>query len=52
MKKLMLVDGNSLVFRAYYATAYTGNLMTNSNGIPTNALFGFISMIDKGRELI
>ena len=47
MKKLILVDGNNLIFRSYYATAYNGNLMKNSKGFPTNALFGFISMINK-----
>ena len=25
MKKIVLVDGNNLLFRSYYATAYTGN---------------------------
>ena len=33
MKKIILVDGNNLLFRSYYATAYTGNLMTNHEGI-------------------
>ena len=47
MKKLILVDGNNLMFRSYFATAYSGNLMKNSKGMPTNALFGFISMINK-----
>ena len=47
MKKLVLVDGNNLMFRSYYATAYTGNVMKNSKGVPTNALFGFVSMINK-----
>lgn len=47
MKKLILVDGNNLMFRSYYATAYTGNMMKNSKGFPTNALFGFVSMINK-----
>ncbi len=47
MKKLILVDGNNLMFRSYYATAYTGNLMKNSKGFPTNALYGFVSMINK-----
>lgn len=46
-KRAILVDGNNLLFRSYYATAYTGNLMKNSKGIPTNALFGFINMINK-----
>ncbi len=47
MKKLILVDGNNLMFRSYYATAYSGNMMRNSKGLPTNALFGFVSMINK-----
>ena len=47
VKKLILVDGNNLMFRSYYATAYSGNMMKNSKGLPTNALFGFVSMINK-----
>ena len=47
MKKIVLVDGNNLLFRSYYATAYTGNFMKNSKGFPTNALYGFINMINK-----
>lgn len=46
-KRAILVDGNNLLFRSYYATAYTGNLMKNSKGIPTNGLYGFINMINK-----
>ena len=47
MKKIILVDGNNLLFRSYYATAYNGNFMKNSKGFPTNALFGFTNMINK-----
>ncbi len=47
MKKIVLVDGNNLMFRAYFATAYSGNLMKNSKGLPTNALYGFVNMINK-----
>ncbi len=47
MKKILLVDGNNLLFRSYYATAYNGNFMKNSKGFPTNALFGFVNMINK-----
>ena len=47
MKKLVLIDGNSLMFRAYYATAYTGNLMKTTNGLYTNALYGFVNMFNK-----
>lgn len=47
MKKLILVDGNNLMFRSYYATIYNGKMMKNSKGLPTNALFGFATMINK-----
>ncbi|MBR2840253.1 MAG: DNA polymerase I [Bacilli bacterium] len=47
MKKIILVDGNNLLFRSYYATAYNGNFMKNSKGFPTNALYGFVNMISK-----
>ena len=47
MKKIVLVDGNNLVFRSYYATAYSGVIMRNSKGFPTNALYGFINMMNK-----
>ena len=47
MKKIVLIDGNNLVFRSYYATAYSGVIMRNSKGFPTNALYGFINMMNK-----
>ncbi len=47
MKRVILVDGNNLMFRSYYATAYSGNIMRNSKGFPTNALYGFVSMMNK-----
>ena len=47
MQKIILVDGNNLMFRSYYATAYNGNFMNNSKGFPTNALFGFTNMMNK-----
>ena len=46
-KTIILIDGNSLMFRSYYATAYTGNLMKNKDGLYTNALFGFCGMVNK-----
>lgn len=39
---LLLVDGMALLFRAYFATAVTGQFMINSKGIPTNGVYGFI----------
>lgn len=47
MEKVVLVDGNNLLFRSYYATAYSGNFMKNSRGFPTNGLYGFVNMINK-----
>jgi DNA polymerase-1 len=47
MSKTYIVDGNSLLFRSYYSTAYTGNLMVNRDGIPTNAIFAFHNLIKK-----
>lgn len=47
MKKLVIVDGNSLLFRAYYATSFTGTIMRRKDGFPTNAIFGFTNMMNK-----
>lgn len=43
-KTITLIDGNSLMFRSYYATAYRGILMQTRNGLYTNALYGFCNM--------
>lgn len=47
MKKVILVDGNNLMFRSFYATLYSGSMMTNKEGFPTNALYGFVNMMNK-----
>ncbi|MCR5184775.1 MAG: DNA polymerase I [Bacilli bacterium] len=48
MKKITIIDGNSLFFRAYYATAYPGvEIMRSQDGTPTNAIFSFSNMINK-----
>ena len=50
MNKVYIVDGNSLLFRAYYATAAMSgmeNLMRAHDGTPTNAVFAFSNMINK-----
>ena len=48
MKKIIIIDGNSLLFRAYYATAYPGvEIMRSQDGTPTNAIFAFSNMINK-----
>jgi len=46
MKKLFLIDGSNIMYRAYYGTAYSGNLMQNSKGEYTNAVFGFVNMMN------
>ncbi len=40
MKKLYLVDVSSMFFRAFYAV----RMLNNSAGLPTNAIYGFLSM--------
>ena len=42
-KKLYLIDGNSLLYRSYYAI----QRLSTSRGFPTNAIYGFISTLRK-----
>ncbi|MEA2005406.1 MAG: DNA polymerase I [Acidobacteriota bacterium] len=42
-KKLYLIDGNSLFYRAFYAI----RSLSTSKGFPTNAIYGFIQMLRK-----
>ena len=39
---LTLIDGNSLVFRAYYGVHAN---LTRSDGMPVGAVYGFFNMI-------
>ena len=41
-KQVLLVDGMALLFRGYFATAFTGNFMRNSQGIPLNGINQFL----------
>lgn len=43
MEKLVLIDGNSLINRAFYAMP----LLTTKEGVPTNAVYGFMNMFFK-----
>ena len=43
-QELFLIDGNSLAYRAYYALP---DSIATSRGEPTNAIFGFASMLVK-----
>ena len=45
-EKLFLVDGNSFCYRAFYAIPN----LTNSRGEPTNAIYGFVTMLRKLME--
>ena len=45
MRKIILIDGNALIFRAYFATER--RMTIANNGIPTNALYLFSSIIMK-----
>lgn len=42
-EKLIVIDGNSLMHRAFYAVPP----LTNSKGLHTNVIFGFINMLNK-----
>lgn len=43
MTKIILIDSNSLINRAYYALP----MMTNSEGLYTNAVYGYLSMLQR-----
>lgn len=45
MKRMILVDGNSLMYRAYFGIADTQSLKPNSKGIFTNAIMSFARMM-------
>ncbi|MCI8913017.1 MAG: DNA polymerase I [Lawsonibacter sp.] len=44
MKKLMVIDGNSIVNRAFYGVSQN---LTTREGQPTNAIFGFLNIMNK-----
>ena len=43
MSELYLIDGNSYIYRAYYAIKG----LSTSKGLPTNAVYGFTNMLIK-----
>ena len=46
MKKLLVIDGNSIVNRAFYGI----RLLTNNEGIYTNAVYGMVNIVSKQIE--
>jgi len=40
-KRLVIIDGYSLIYRAFFATRF----LSTADGRPTNALYGFVSML-------
>ena len=46
MKRMILVDGNSLMYRAFYGTSAAGGLVANSKGMYTNAVYAFARMMN------
>ena len=45
-KKLLLIDGNSVAFRAFFALHQSLERFVNHDGLHTNALYGFKKMLD------
>ena len=46
MKKLLIIDGNSILNRAYYGI----RMLTAPDGTPTNAVYGFLNILFKNLE--
>ncbi|MCK8606635.1 DNA polymerase I [Apilactobacillus ozensis] len=44
-KKLLLIDGNSILYKAFYALYHSIDRFTNSEGLHTNAIYGFNNML-------
>jgi len=48
MKKLLCIDGNSILNRQFYGIRY----LSTKDGFPTNAIFGFVNVISKQLEVL
>ena len=46
MAKLVVIDGNSIMNRAFYGLSGR-NMLTTKKGIPTNAIYGFLTILFK-----
>lgn len=45
-KRLLLIDGNSVTFKAFFALYTALGKFTNSEGLHTNAIYGFNTMLE------
>lgn len=48
MKKFLILDGNSMINRAFYGV----KALTRSDGMPTNALYGFANFLKRYLDLL
>ncbi len=48
MKKILAVDGNSILNRAFYGV----RPLSTKEGLPTNALFGMVNILEKNLESV
>ena len=48
MKTLLVVDGNSILNRAFYGI----RTLTNSSGLPTNAVYGLVNTVNSNIQSI
>jgi len=46
MKKLLIIDGNSIINRTFYAI----RMLTTKDGTPTNAVYGFLNILFKNLD--
>jgi len=46
----LIVDGSSMLVRAYFASAFQGRIMRSASGVYTNGVFGFLNMLLKAVE--
>lgn len=49
-KRVMVIDGNSVINRAFYGLQGRGSMLTSADGTPTNAVYGFLNIVLKQIE--
>lgn len=47
MKKILVIDGNSILNRAFYGLQGNGGMLMSADGTPTNAVYGFLTIMLK-----